>query len=330
MKFQFTSRTTPECINYLEIEYENEIYSLEDFSKKYKKEEFEIEPMLKLCNFIYKGEKITFDEYQQKYVAFSNELLFYDRYGREIMPIEISLAISNYSYYKAAKFLGKAEECLQTARYYLIQSADILEYDSVINWKTGYGPIFNIRAMNFKTAIIWYNNCFDYVLQVAFLAFDLYKGMRGYNEEMTFEDILKLCTWKNIRILHESNPEHEGINELWEILKECREGLADITNWANYSKHKGGIGFNGLKAESPFHVYIGSEPGKMESRTSEFESIKLDLDESVGKAKNAHDTLYKCMDKLVDFIDFRKAVHSVNNEQNIVIPDKESYMKIIL
>lgn len=329
MEVKFTVRTTPECIEYLKIEYMGDIYSLEDFYEKSKNDNFELESMLRACNIIYKKNKLSFSEYQQKYASFCNDLLFYERYGREIMPMEISLAINNFSYYKAAKFLGKAEDCLQTARYYLMQSADVLGKSSTITWRTGYGPIFDIRTMHFKTAIIWYNNCFDYILQVVFLAFDLFKGMRGYSEQLVFEDILKLCTWKNIRILHETNPENDGLNELWEILKECRDGLTDITNWANCSKHKGGIGFHGLKAESPFQIYIGSRPENMESRTSEFDLVKIDLDDGVEKVKNVHDTLYKCMDKMVDFVDFGKAVHSVNEEQKIVIPDKRSYAKII-
>ncbi|MDY4578719.1 MAG: hypothetical protein SO471_12375 [Anaerobutyricum hallii] len=316
----------PECINYFKIQYENEVYTIEEFSKKYKQEEFDIDLLLPQCSFLYRGNKYTYKEYCTNRDNFDKSLRFYERWEKEILPLEIDLQIGNYEYYQASKFLENAEECLQTARYYLQQSEEIFEYDCNINWKAGYAAIFNIRCMNFKTAVIWYNNCYDYILQIPFLAFHLYKGMQGYKPEMQLEDVLKMCTFKVFRNLHEKNLQDDNITELWNILNDCRKNISDITNWANYSKHKGGLGFLGLKPESPFQIYVRKE-NKVQKRTDEFECIKLDLDEAIKKVAFAHEALYDCLDKLVDFIGFDKVKHSLVDGK-IQIPDKSDYVKI--
>lgn len=329
MNISFTAKTIPDCVDYFKIKYMEKVYSLEQFSEEYKKKEFDLDILLPKCSFIYKNQEYTYKEYCDRQNKICEELKFFERCHNEILPMEPALQICNYEYYQAEKFLEKAEDCLQTARYYLQQSCDLFEYDCNVNWKTGYGPIFSIRCMNFKSAIVWYNNCFDYILQIPFLAFKIYKSVRGYNSNMDFETILKMCTFKVFRNLHDTHEHDSNISRLWEILSNCRDAISDITKWANYSKHKGGIGFIGLKAESPFQIFIG-EPGKLEKRTSEFECIKLELDESIQKAIDTHKALYNCLDELVDFIDFGKAHHSIDEQGRMVIPDKQTYVKIIL
>lgn len=328
MRLSFTSKTTADCAEYLKVVYDNQEYTLSDFSEKFKETEFQLDSMLSSCEIIYKETKYTFDDYKERRLSFSNSLPLFTRYSDEILPMEIHLSISNFDYYKAAKFLEKAETCLQTARYYLMQGEDIIEYDCNLPWKYGYQLVFDIRTTNFTTAIIWYNNCFDYILQIAFLAFCLYKKMPRFRENMQFEEILKLCTFKSIRELHESNSDNQGLNELWIILKECHDSISDLNEWANYLKHKGGIGIVGLKPDSPFQIYIGKPGETPESRTSEFESIKLDLDESIIKTRDMHNSLICCLNRLVDFIGFENAKFSIDEEGRYVIPERNSYMKI--
>ena len=328
-EMHITTIHATECINFLQIVYGGKTYSLEEFSKEFKKDEFGLDILLPKCTFIYRGNKISFDEYRTMKMAISNELSFFERCHTEIMPMEPSLQINNYEYYRAAKFLEKAEDCLQTARYYLMNAADILEYDCVLNWATGYGPIYEIRTMNFKTAIVWYNNCFDYILQIVFLAFELYKGMNRYNAQMSFEEILKLCSYMSIQKVHDANSGNVNLDILWNILENCRNSITDINEWANYSKHKGGIGFKGLKADAPFQIITTDRDGNMRT-SSEFESIKIELDDGVTIAKNAHKVLYDCLNQVVDFIDFGKATHTIDDQGRMVIPDKTTYVKVIL
>lgn len=326
----FEVKTVPECINYLLLEYQGVKYTLDEFSKKFRTREFELERLFPECKIIYRDKIFSIDEYKKSRLELSNQLDMFQRYREDIFPIEIHLAISNYSYYKAAKFLEKAENCLQTARLYFLESANIIEYDCNIPWKYGYQPIYDIRAMNFTTAIVWYNNCFDYILQIAFLAFELFEKMRRYRKEMTFEETLSLCTFKSFRDIHDSYLEDEEFNKLWNLLNTCHDSISDINTWANYAKHKGGIGYIGLKPESPFQVYTRTPDGVTESRTDEFESVKLDMDASETIVVKAHKALNICMTELVDFIDFESAKYSIDENGNFVIPEKSTYVKIQL
>ena len=314
----------------MKIIYKYNQYTLDEFSKKFKNGEFFLESLLSECTLLYRGKKLSFEDYKKQIHELSDTLKFSKLYSTSIISIEPCLAICNYDFYKAAKFLEKAEICLQTARFYLMKSANILEYDVVLPWRYGYQPIFDIRATNFTTAVIWYNNCFDYILQIAFLAFELYKKMPKYQDTMDFEDILKLCTYKNIRYLHNNNSNNTALNELWQMLDECHTKILDVNIWANYAKHKGGIGFIGLKPNSPYKIYIAKPGEQPESRTDDFEPIKLDLDDSIKKMVDIHEALLSCISKLVNFIDFSKAKYTINDEGDFVIPSKDSYVKIQL
>ena len=92
-----------------------------------------------------------------------------------------------------------------------------------------------------------------------------------------------------------------------EILDRCHNAISDLTKWAIYAKNKGGIGYVGLKPDTPFQVYIGTKAGAMESRTNEFESMKLDMNESVSTLIGAHKALCICLEEIIDFIGLERA-----------------------
>lgn len=330
MKFTVQAKTIAACNDFLKLIYQDNEYSLDEFSNTFKEKEFDLDQLLPQCIIKYRGEKMSYSEYVAKQRAISTRLQFFTRYRDEVLPQEIGLAIADQEYYQAAKFLEKAETCLQTARYYLFQSADILDYDCCINWKAGYQAIYDIRSMHFQTAIIWYNNCFDYIVQVAFLAFGLYKGIKRYNKDLAFEEILKMCTYNSLKVLHENQPSNTGLGLVWDIIENCRIARQDLNDWANYSKHKGGLGFVGLKPESPVQIYVGTSEGGYESRISEFEPITLDMDQSLEKVILAHDALMKCMSDLIDLINFPAAQYRINERGQFVIPDKNLYCKVRL
>lgn len=330
MQITFESMTTSGCISYLLLEYAGKQYSLDEFSATFKKAEYQVDSMLPECKIVYRGTAISFEEYKASRIRLSDQLTIFQKYSNDVLPMEVYLAICNYDYYKAAKFLEKAENCLQTARYYLMQSADIIEYDCNIPWKYGYQPIYEIRATNFTTAIVWYNNCFDYILQIVFLAFELFKKVRRYRADMSFEEKLSLCTFKLFRDLHREHPDNEDFTHLWNILERCHNAISILNEWANYAKHKGGIGYVGLKPDSPFQIYIGTPDGTTESRTSEFESIKLDMDKSVSTLVDVHKALGSCLEEIVAFIDFGACRYVITENGEFEIPDKSSYVKINL
>ena len=330
MEFTIQAKTYAECADFLKLVFDGQEYTLSEFSAAFKRKEFDLDQMLPQCEILYRGQKKKFEEYLMERRELAKRLAFFTRCRDVVQPIEINLAIGDPEYYQAAKFLEKAETCLQTARYYFIKSTDILEYDCCVHWQAGYLTIYGIRSMNFSTAIIWYNNCFDYIIQVAFLAFSLYRGIKRYSENLTFEEILKMCTYNALKTLHNNEPDNVGLTNLWNIIEECRVSRQDLNDWANYFKHKGGLGFIGLKPEFPVQVFVGNPNGDFKSRISEFEAITLDMDCCIEKVVSAHEALIKCLHRLMDFINFPAGQCSINSEGKFVLPDKNTYRKVRL
>lgn len=325
-----TSRSVPECEKYLYLVFQGQQFLLDEFSEKFKTHPFQLETLLPECSFLYRGKEITYEEYKAARIDLSNQLKLSQRHRYEVFKLEPMLAISNFDYYKSAKFLEKAESCLQSARLYLMRGANIIGLDCNIPWKYGYQGIFDIRTINLTTAIIWYNNCFDYVLQIAFLAYELYRGLREYKPEMDFEDILRLCSYKNFTRILKKNAQNSNLADLGRIIESCHLSLTNINIWANYAKHKGGIGYIGLNPECPFQIVVSDKNGNVEARTSEFEAISLDADQCIPELVAAHQAICKCISDLVDFIDYPQAQHTLDENQRIHTPDKSTYVKIQL
>lgn len=323
-----TSRTVPDCEQYLHIVYQDQQYLLDEFSAAFKQQPYQLEQLLPACKIIYRGTTMTFDEYKASRVEISNQLKLSRQYSDFVISLEPMLAICNFDYYKSAKFLEKAEDCLQSARLYLMRGANIIDLDCNIPWKYGYLSIFDLRTINLTTAIIWYNNCFDYVLQIAFLAFELYRDLKDYKQDMAFEDILRLCSYSNFTKIQRKHINDTSFSELWTIIEECHKALSNINTWANYAKHKGGIGYIGLKPECPYQIFVGEPGGKVESRTSEFEPIRLDVDQCIPELVSGHQAICKCISALVDFIDYPKAKYTLDENGRIDIPEKSTYVKI--
>jgi hypothetical protein len=331
MNITFTSKTTADCQDYLNVIYDNEEFTLIDFSRRYKTEDFSLDMKLKDSTIVYRKKMLTYGELCKANYDFSEELLFVNRYTTEIYPIEHYLVLSNTDYYKASKYLNKTEKCLQTARYYQMNSFNLIKTDFDVNWSSGYGPQFLLRTIDFTTAVVWYNSCFDYLLQIVYFAFGLYKKIDGYSTQVTHNELLKKCTYYSIGEVYSKNKNETNFKALWKIITKCSNSLSDVNLWANFIKHKGGISFDGLYPPDPLAISMTDHNGNIIAESSDFESIKLDLDSSLNLLKDAHKALYECINEVIDFIDFKGAVPTKHpHKDGLVIPNKTTYVKIIL
>lgn len=331
MEITLTSKTTAKCSDFMKIVFDSQEFSLEDFSAAYKKEDFSLDELLKSSSIIYRGQCLTYKGMCQEHLRFSESLPFFSRYHDEIYPSEYFIMVGNSDYYKSAKFLNKAEKCLQTARYYLIKSKSLISTDFEINWNGGYGIQFMFRTIDFTTSVIWYNNCFDYILQIIYLAFKLYLQVPRYKDTWTFEDILQKCSYKTIKDICLANNTNSNVSALWKIVNDCHTDLLDVNKWANFIKHKGGINFDGLTPDAPFSAVVKDMDGSIVAETSEFDAITIDLDQSIPKLQTTHAALYTCLDQIVSFIDYPSAIpQNCPDKEGLIIPNKNQYVKILL
>lgn len=329
MKITAHITTCPACINYLQIIKDGAVYTLEEFVKSFSNGPWEVEKILSTCSLRYRGETLTIEEYGKQRRTFYDSLLFHERYNTEIYPLEDRILITSHDYYKAAKFLNRAEKCLQTARYYLGCCWDKFENNEELNWSTGYGPMFYIRTLNFSTAAVWYNNCCDYMLLVVYFAFGLYAEIDDYTPNLTHEQLLKSCTYAQLCRIYSMHKSNTNFKTLWKIISACYSSLSETNKWANYIKHKGGIDFDGLVAPNLYQLIIKDTDGNTIIQNENFESIKIDLDVGIKELVKAHQALYDCYNKLMDFINFAAAAAEIT-ENGISVPPRASYMKDIL
>lgn len=332
MDFTITAKTEPDCIKYLFIEDDGAKLTLEQFVSKYKADTtIPLDARIESHAIYYREKSFSHGEMVKTHVDFANSLHFFERYNKEVYPQEHFLMIGNYDYYKSAKFLKKAEKCLQTARYYLICSETILDFDCNLHWEHGYGAQFFTRSLNFTTATVWYNNCFDYILQIVYLAFGLYKQVRGYQDTWSIEETLKKCSYRTIKDIYSANNTVANFTSLWTIIEDCHTALTDVNEWANYIKHKGGIDIAGLEADAPFSATMTDVDGNVVAQSDEFSPIKVDLDVGIVELSKAHDSLFDCLDKLVTFIDYNAAIPQADvSSGKMLIPDRNNYVKVIL
>lgn len=331
MEFKIVSQNEPDCVRYLLIEDGKEKILLDEFSRRYRENSFlTLDERIKNHAIWYRGVSFNYHEMISEHNKFSDSLPFFQRYCQEVYPYEQFIMIGNLDYYRSAKFLKKTEECLQTARYYLISSKKYLVENSSIFWSNGYAAQYLIRSFNLTTSIIWYNSCFDYVLQIIFFAFELYKRISGYNSSWDIDRILKKCTYSTIESIYSKHKDINNFSLLWGILQECRGKLKDVNSWANYIKHRGGIEIIGLEAEAPYNTIVSDSAGHIMSKSNDQLTLEIDLDLTIVQLCETHKAIFTCLDELVSFINFNAAVPIENGQGKIVFQNKKEYMKISL
>lgn len=319
MKFTVTSTTTPDCIEYLLIIKDGKEYSIEDFAKEFYKGEFSLDILMHDCVISYRGQNYTWDEIAKRNFDFHEALLFSKRYNA-LLARESLMFFTNYDYYKAMEYIYRAESCLQTGRYYLGLSSILLPYSEEIHWSTGYGPIFMIRTVNCSTATIWYNHCFDYILLILFFAFGLYKEVPDYAEGMSHEALLKICSYDSVCRVYSRHKGNTAFKALWEIISRCYAALTTVNSWTNYIKHKGGVGYIGLRAEDPIGMVLTDLDGTPIRTNSHFESVILDLDDAIQELAKAHAALHRCCTEVIDFLNFDGAQEIFVDGKKVITP----------
>ena len=302
---KYTIKTYPKCDDYLRIRRNGEEYKkIEDFASAYSDIE---EPELELCMVSYRGTEKTYKEFVNDYSVFADKLSFV-----EFDPCRI---IVNRSIRASKYFIEKTIDCLQTARFFAMKSKLILDTNYNLPWSQGYVPQYLFRCIYFGTAVTWYSNTFDQLLQAVYWAFELYtdavdRDKNPYNESWDVKKIMTFCTYEFVVRTLKSR-EYQDIRKL---LTSCSRKIEEIRSWANYIKHKGGIDYKDSEAEDPFQFYVAPADSDITAEQLDdrfaiknFRSpIEIDIDEKSNVILQAHSALYECITKIINAIDYDK------------------------
>lgn len=327
MEIKITAKSVAESKNYLKLIYNEKEYLLEEFSEKFQDEndKFALDRILENCKIEYKGKTFTYKEMCDDINVFCSSLSFSSLYADKINPIELNILIADKDYFASGKLVKSAESQLMLGRYSLVKSRCIMDFNLNCNWSSGYQGIYFLRCVKANNAIMWYNNVFDSIMQIVFIAYGIYKKHPGYSDKLKFHEILKLCDYKFLSKYYGDNKTTvPNLKDLWKIVSKAQNANKHINEWSNFIKHKGGIDFKGISPENIFEMIVGK------TSSNGFEPPQLEMDEVIEELKNAHITLCNILSELVDFIGFQKIKVTHENDKKSIFPKESSYKKVLI
>lgn len=314
INIKFVTVTVPECKAFLKIKKDGVYYTIDEFIAEYHSDSDEV---MNDCAIWYRGKEKNHQQMTDDYVAFSESLEFYT-FQEPMLVIDESIRASIY-------FTKKANECLEFARFFTMNSALLLDKNYNLHWAQGYIPQYLIRCMYFGTASTWYSNSFDHILQIVYWGLKLYtsaidRDRNTYNNTWDAKKSMGLCTYEfvigELRV--------RGLKDIRKYLTSCSGLIKEVRMWSNYIKHKGGIDYKYLEADKPIEFYmtpiqdeeplltkpkVGDKMTLPDERFAidDFKSpVKVDIDEKLPKLKETHIAIHKCLSEIVTAIEFHK------------------------
>lgn len=300
------ARIDPECKNFLKIQWPSESFTtIDKFIEVHSNATAE---EIGKCKINYRGIVKTYKDYINDYSVRSNSI--------EFKRFCLYMVVSDQKIRTSLYFLKYAIECLNNGRLFTIKSLLIVDTDYNSNWKYGYVPQFLFRCIYFGTAVMWYSNSFDQILQTVYWAYGLYESANcalnnSDNDVDDLKDILKKCNYKLVmKLLKE-----KGLCNLKKQLETCYIKMGKVREWANFLKHKGGISYKYLEPKVQFQSYVipVNENIKEEEifdigeefLLNYFDSpIAIDIDKEISVLENVHKLLYECIDNVINSIDY--------------------------
>ena len=330
MKIDFTIKKEAAANKYLKLIHEDNEILFEEISTQYSNEE--LQSMLKHFKYKYKGKLMTYQDVCNKVVKTSDQLKFPKIHKDLLVPNEAKLFIIDRdvfaSTYKAISF----EETLGRARYNLIKAVDLFFIPIEVEWSKGYGAHYKLRAIYLENAIIDYNQCFDFILQMWWFAFGFYKLSEKYDAYLNFRKLSSICTQNEMGRIIKEHIEDPTQKQYWKKLNAFSGKLDKINSWANEIKHRGNLRIEGVYIEELYEIKIFNE-GTVES-TKDYTPIVVNLEDAIRELEKVHKTYVDCYEFSVEAINYRKAISiyerifRTTNEHRSV--PKENFMPLIL
>ena len=317
MNLKFSIITHAECEKFLKIKGQNGEYeSIDNFIKKYPGLSIDA---LNDCYIKYRKKEMSYKEYIDDYCSFSDSMATV----KFTLP---QLLIENFAR-MSVYFIKKSITSLDFARFFTLKSKCILDIDYNIPWAQRYQAQYLCRCIYFNSAITWYANSMDYILQAVYWHKQLYtsavnRGGHKYTIDWTINDIMECCNYNFIL----SELKERNFTTLREILISCSNKIDIIRKWANFIKHKGGIDYKYLEPKSPAEFYfvpIQDSNYKMDTKYTpdekykieDFKSpIEIDIDDEIKKLVEAYAAICKCITNIILDFDYPQYGISFSDE----------------
>lgn len=170
-----------------------------------------------------------------------------------------------------------------------------------------------IRFEFLKNAIIWYNSCYDYILQIVYFGFDFNKPISCRSEYLKELNNCRYQIPKNPKKLNSTfytkfekiASENGDAQDLFERLNTFYfENKGKLRDWANKLKHQGGIELDILYTKPLDYGFRNEDCKELFSDYYIIPTI-ISLDEVIKEGIRVHIEIVQIVDYLYNFIGFK-------------------------
>jgi hypothetical protein len=267
-----------------------------------------------LLKITYKGQEYTLKQLIEDNNDFMKSLAIPE--SLNLPPADLKFtSLGDFGYLIARDKFRHLYGLLATARYAASEAHKKLHKGPVL-WSSGYTGQMWIRSQFLKNAILWYNSCDDYLLQIIWFAFDFVDPNKLTSPNI-YKRALRGCRWESLfaKLEHRSAEIYIAllIKEI-NVLREDKDVKA-VRAIANSLKHHADIYIKDLDLQ-PNYI-LSSDQGFNSSAVSD---KPLDLDDTAILLQRVHLKTTKFATFLLHFIDFDAPF--LDDEADVIQLDK--------
>lgn len=287
------------CSELLHIVYNGEKYHVIDFILFCHQNGLDFDKEIENCDFDYRNQNFSFKEYQEDLIENSQKFLA-DSNSEYLFSPERLVGL-NSKIFIAMSFLSNLSEKITIANHYSLQS--YFKISDELHGTSSYRGFYFQRYCDFCSAVMWYNSCFDTLLQIFCVKFSLYKDL-GLNAR---PKITKQFYWKNIKEYYQlcdyrkvknivSTKKNKELLKWWSKIEECRTTLEWIRINTNSLKHKTGIFESELNFGDITNFIL-----KFTKKADLYEQCEIDIDDDYYRLIEAHNSIVEVYSFMICF-----------------------------
>ncbi|HEY1009838.1 MAG TPA: hypothetical protein VGE26_11410 [Sphingobacteriaceae bacterium] len=245
----------------------------------------------------YKGSEFTLQDLKKQNNDFATSLELPNEFLVNLSRLPYAMC-GDIGYILASEKFHQLYSLIATARFALI-SAHQKIHKHLVQWESGSAGQFWLRSQYLKNAILWYDSCKDYFLQIIFFAFD-FKPIKKANSRKDYETLLKQCRWEKMKPELAKKAEAAVLLERLTQYK-SNDSVTSVRNLSNSLKHHAHLLFKEI------HSRPDVEITDVNGFTSKFiEPERIGIDETVLLLADVHHEVIAFGKFLLEFIDFGK------------------------
>lgn len=281
-----------QCLDFLQIYLNSSWITIDVYCKYCIKNNKDPDKEIEKLKFKYKDKEYSFSDYNLDLKLTSQKFENDLEHNNDYLNDEF-VFIYNPDFYRSIKFFKQLGYNISTACYYANKS--YIKLPETFTRIKSYADCFLIRSFDFNTAIMWYNTCFDYILQAFCARFCLYNELTTEDtKKMNFKDLVKLVDFEAINSLAANHSSNREFNVWIKNIRKCRQDISNLNNTTNILKHRGGVKIKNFDLDPLMRIEKDAK-----CNLDYFNVQEIDIDENFQLLIDSHNSIVKCYKTLL-------------------------------